>query len=73
MMAMIIWGLHWKGKQCGGYAETKGGIKTNQNAIREDGIRGRCGFLLLEEGCHSAGFDTTIHVRHHLLLSLGWL
>ena len=29
-------------------------------------------FLLLEEGCHSAGFVTTIHVRHHLLLSLGW-
>src|SRR5688572_822342 len=32
---------------------------------------GRCGFLyLLEEGCHSAGFNTTIHERHHLLLSL---
>ena len=27
---------------------------------------------LLEEGCHSAGFVTTIHVRHHLLLSIGW-
>ena len=29
-------------------------------------------FLLAEEGCHSAGFITTIHVRHHLLLSIGW-
>jgi len=27
---------------------------------------------LLEEGCHSAGFVATIHVRHHLLLSIGW-
>ena len=27
---------------------------------------------LLEEGCHSAGFVTTIHLRHHLLLSIGW-
>src|SRR6266498_4220768 len=40
---------------------------------------GRCGFpfgrrsyCLLEEGCHSAGFVTTIHLRHHLLLSIGW-
>ena len=33
----------------------------------------RCGsFELLEEGCHSAGFNTTIHLRHHLLLSIGW-
>lgn len=24
---------------------------------------------LLEEGCHSAGFTTTIHDGHHLLLS----
>ena len=29
-------------------------------------------FLLIEEGCHSAGFITTIHLRHHLLLSIGW-
>jgi hypothetical protein len=28
--------------------------------------------FLLEEGCHSAGFHTTIHLRHHLLLSIGW-
>jgi len=28
-------------------------------------------FLFLEEGCHSAGFITTIHLRHHLLLSIG--
>lgn len=39
-----------------------------------DGFRGAlwqpC--QLLEEGCHSAGFVTTIHVRHHLLLSIGW-
>jgi hypothetical protein len=27
---------------------------------------------LLEEGCHSAGFIATIHLRHHLLLSIGW-
>jgi hypothetical protein len=27
---------------------------------------------LLEEGCHSAEFDTTIHDGHHLLLSIGW-
>src|SRR3990170_8025336 len=27
---------------------------------------------LAEEGCHSAGFDATIHDGHHLLLSLGW-
>src|SRR5215216_761591 len=40
---------------------------------------GRCGFprgrrtyCLPEEGCHSAGFITTIHLRHHLLLSIGW-
>jgi len=34
----------------------------------------RCGFLdLLEEGCRSAGFVTTIHWGHHLLLSKGWL
>jgi hypothetical protein len=26
-------------------------------------------FYLLEEGCHSAGLVTTIHMRHHLLLS----
>jgi hypothetical protein len=32
----------------------------------------RCGSFLLEEGCHSAGFNTTIHLRHHLLLSIGW-
>ena len=33
----------------------------------------RCGsFLDLEEGCHSAGFNATIHLRHHLLLSIGW-
>ena len=25
--------------------------------------------FLLEEGCHSTEFVTTIHVRHHLLLS----
>ena len=28
-------------------------------------------FLLIEEGCHSAGFIATIHLRHHLLLSIG--
>jgi hypothetical protein len=28
--------------------------------------------FLLEEGCHSAGFIATIHLRHHLLLSIGW-
>src|SRR5919112_4371138 len=27
--------------------------------------------FLIEEGCHSAGFVTTIHLRHHLLLSIG--
>src|SRR6266498_5188850 len=27
--------------------------------------------FLFEEGCHSAGFVTTIHLGHHLLLSLG--
>jgi hypothetical protein len=47
-----------------------------------DGIRGALwlpegagvfpAFLLIEEGCHSAGLHTTIHVRHHLLLSIGW-
>ena len=42
----------------------------NQNAVGFDGIRGRCGFPKLpEEGCHSAEFDATIHVGHHLLLS----
>jgi len=49
-----------------------GGIKTTMPPFRT-ALVGRCGFLyLLEEGCHSAGFDTTIHKRHHLLLSLGW-
>ena len=52
----------------------------NQNAVQLDGIRGAlwlpkgAGVLpafLLEEGCHSAGFVTTIHLRHHLLLSIG--
>ena len=28
--------------------------------------------MLLEEGCHSAEFHTTIHDGHHLLLSIGW-
>ena len=28
--------------------------------------------FLLEEGCHSAEFITTIHWGHHLLLSIGW-
>ncbi len=54
----------------------------NHNAALSDGAGGAlwlpegagdlAAFDLLEEGCHSAGFDTTIHVRHHLLLSLGW-
>ena len=38
-----------------------------------DGFRGALWLPnLLEEGCHSAGFNTTIHLRHHLLLSIGW-
>ena len=37
----------------------------------QPGFRAVASFLL-EEGCHSAGFVTTIHVRHHLLLSIGW-
>ena len=53
----------------------------NQNATLAGGIRGAlwlpegAGVLpafLLEEGCHSAGFNATIHKRHHLLLSIGW-
>ena len=52
-----------------------------QSAVRKDGARGALWLpegadvlpaFLLEEGCHSAGFIATIHVRHHLLLSLGW-
>jgi hypothetical protein len=46
----------------------------NHNAALSDGAGGALWLLdLLEEGCHSAGFITTIHKRHHLLLSLGWL
>ena len=39
-----------------------------------DGFRGVLWLplVLLEEGCHSTGFITTIHLRHHLLLSIGW-
>ena len=53
----------------------------NHNAALSDGIGGALWLpkyagdfpaFLLEEGCHSAGFVATIHVRHHLLLSLGW-
>jgi len=44
-----------------------------QSAAFADGARGALWLpYLLEEGCHSAGFIATIHVRHHLLLSLGW-
>ena len=47
--------------------------RLNHNAALSDGIGGALWLpILLEEGCHSAGFDTTIHKRHHLLLSLGW-
>ena len=45
-----------------------GGV--NHNAALADGTGGALWLLcLLEEGCHRAGFVTTIHVRHHLLLS----
>jgi len=38
-----------------------------------DGFRGALWLpWLLEEGCHSAGFNATIHWGHHLLLSIGW-
>ena len=50
------------------FGEGWGGV--NHNAALSDGTGGALWLLyLLEEGCHSAGFVTTIHVRHHLLLS----
>src|ERR1051325_10122692 len=58
--------------------EVRGEVKTTMPPFRT-ALVGRCGFpirkrtyCLLEEGCHSAGFVTTIHLRHHLLLSIGW-
>ncbi len=48
-------------------------VALNHNAALSDGIGGALWLpLLAEEGCHSAGFITTIHERHHLLLSIGW-
>jgi len=49
------------------------GCYLNHNAALSDGTGGALWLPdLLEEGCHSAGFVTTIHLRHHLLLSIGW-
>jgi hypothetical protein len=52
------------------------GIEREMQETRMPPLRvafvGAVASFLLEEGCHSAGVDTTIHVRHHLLLSLGW-
>ena len=57
--------------------QTTGGLRPG-NRPNMDGFRGalwlpvradKVPAYLLEEGCHSAGFDTTIHIRHHLLLS----
>ena len=47
------------------------GLKTRVPSIWMAPVRAVASFLI-EEGCHSAGFVTTIHLRHHLLLSIGW-
>src|SRR5574342_445661 len=56
-----------------GAAERREGrAKPECHPIGRHSWRAVASFFLLEEGCHSAGFVTTIHVRHHLLLSIGW-